>query len=120
MEKPIQAFFDKLPKEKAAIAFQLRDFILKSYPQVSESIKWNQLVFHFNKVNIAFIYTYSKVGYINFGFFNATSLHDPLGKFEGTGKRMRHIKLYKKADIPKSQVNKWFGEQIALIEMSRI
>jgi hypothetical protein len=32
-------------------------------------------------------------GYVNLGFFFGASVTDPLGLLEGTGKRMRHVKL---------------------------
>src|SRR4029453_317870 len=32
-------------------------------------------------------------GHVNVGFFNGAALEDPAGLFEGSGKRMRHVKL---------------------------
>jgi len=31
--------------------------------------------------------------HVNVGFYHGASLHDPAGLLEGTGKRMRHVKL---------------------------
>lgn len=36
--------------------------------------------------------------HVNVGFFNGASLEDPAGLLEGSGKRMRHVKL--KPDVP--------------------
>jgi hypothetical protein len=65
-------------------------------------------------MNIAFIYTYPGVDYMNLGFMKATSLQDPKKLFEGTGKGMRHIKIQTPKDIPSIQIKKWVKESITL------
>ncbi|HEX4159869.1 MAG TPA: DUF1801 domain-containing protein [Rhizomicrobium sp.] len=41
----------------------------------------------------AFGYVDAFSAHVNVGFFNGSSLDDPAGLLEGTGKRMRHVKL---------------------------
>jgi hypothetical protein len=41
----------------------------------------------------AFGYVDAFSAHVNLGFFNGSSLDDPAGLLEGTGKRMRHVKL---------------------------
>lgn len=41
----------------------------------------------------AFGYVNAFSGHASVGFFNAAALPDPAGLLEGTGKRMRHVKL---------------------------
>ena len=41
----------------------------------------------------AFGYVGAFKAHVNVGFFNGTSLDDPAGLLEGTGKRMRHAKV---------------------------
>jgi hypothetical protein len=41
----------------------------------------------------AFGYVNAFSGHVNVGFFYGTMLDDPAGLLEGTGKRMRHVKL---------------------------
>src|SRR4051812_8320326 len=103
MEPKIQKFFLKLPVEKQKLAMQLRDVILNADKKITEDIKWNQLTFVY-KGNLAFIYTLSKQPYINLGFMQALSLSDPKKLFEGTGKSMRHIKVYSEKDISVKQI----------------
>lgn len=64
--------------------------------------------------NLAFIYTYKTVDYINFGFFKATSLSDPKGLLEGTGKGMRHVKIHNEKEINEQQIVAWVREAIRL------
>jgi hypothetical protein len=40
--------------------------------------------------------------HVNVGFFNGAALRDPAGLLEGTGKRMRHVKLKPDRDIDSS------------------
>jgi hypothetical protein len=41
----------------------------------------------------AFGYVNTFTSHVNVGFFNGAALEDPSGLLEGTGKRMRHVKL---------------------------
>lgn len=113
MEPKIQQFLVALPEQKRNLAVQVRDIILTSSPAISEVIKWRQLTFISGKKDIAFIYTYSSVDYINLGFMQATSLTDPKKLFEGTGKGMRHIKIRTAKDIPALQIKKWVKEVVS-------
>jgi hypothetical protein len=42
--------------------------------------------------------------HVNVGFFNGAALRDPAGLLEGTGKRMRHVKLKPGFDIDSSSL----------------
>jgi len=116
MDPKIQKFLATLPDDKRAVAMQVRDIILAASPAVSETIKWRQLTFVCGKVNLAFVYTYKTVDYINLGFLQATALSDPKKLFEGTGKGMRHIKIRTSKDIPAAQIKKWVKEAVSLAE----
>jgi len=118
MDFPTLSFFEKLPIEQKPTAMLVRDCIMTAFPQVAESIKWNQLTFHYRNTNLAFIYSQSEK-HLNLGFFNATSLHDPQALFEGMGKRMRHIKLFAGFPIPEAQIRSWFGEAVMLAEVRK-
>ncbi len=116
MDSKIEQFITALGEPKANLALQLRDIMLAAHPGITEAIKWGNLTFMYGKHNFAFIYSYKQVQYVNLGFFDAMSLQDPKGLFEGTGERMRHIKVETEKDIPKAQVKKWVKETIALLE----
>lgn len=47
----------------------------------------------------AFAYVDAYKSHINIGFFNGAGLDDPAGLLEGTGKYMRHVKLYPDKEI---------------------
>ena len=113
---PIQKLLIGLPDEKRQLFLELRELMLSAAPGITESLKWGQLTFNLGKKSFAFIYTYKNLPYVNLGFFFATSLSDPKSLFEGTGKGMRHIKIYGPKDIPKTQIKKWVKETVMLIE----
>ena len=43
--------------------------------------------------------------HVNVGFYNGASLDDPLGLLEGTGKRMRHVKLRMGREVDPAALN---------------
>ena len=118
MDSATLLFFEKLPVEQKPTAIRIRDIIMTAFPQVAESIKWDQLTFHYRNTNLAFMYSPS-ADHLNLGFFNATSLHDPQTLFEGTGKRMRHIKLFAGSPIPEAQIISWFAGAVTLAEVHK-
>jgi hypothetical protein len=114
MNPGIERFFLQLPDAIRPLAMELREVILQGDKGLQEDIKWGQLTFSKAKKNLAFIYSSAKSGYINLGFFKATLLDDPQKMFEGTGKLMRHIKLYPHSIIPSEQIQDWIRQAAAL------
>jgi len=49
--------------------------------------------------DVAFAYVGAFKNHVNVGFFNGATLDDPFELLEGTGKRMRHVKLKRNADV---------------------
>jgi hypothetical protein len=47
----------------------------------------------------AFAYVGAYTGHASIGFFHGAALPDPAGLLEGTGKRMRHVKLRPGAEV---------------------
>lgn len=93
---------------------EVREVILDAQGGLEEHIKWGQLTFSRVRKNIAFIYSYPDSACINLGFFKATLLADPDKMFEGTGKLMRHLKLYPGRPIPAAQIQEWIRQAVAL------
>jgi hypothetical protein len=49
--------------------------------------------------DVPFAYVGAFKDHVNVGFFNGAALHDPFELLEGTGKRMRHVKLTPGAEV---------------------
>jgi hypothetical protein len=72
------------------IAAQLRELIRQAAPELREGIKWSQPVYELQR---PVCYIQSHQENLNLGFWRGIELSDPEGMLEGTGKRMRHVKL---------------------------
>jgi hypothetical protein len=89
------ASFDDYLKEQnsknQAIIRALRRFVKRVEPGLSEAVKWGNGCWVGSSGPVA--YVYSAAGYVQFGFFNGSSLKDPRGLLEGKGKYVRHTKV---------------------------
>ena len=84
------------PKNQAIIR-ALRKFVKRIEPKLSEAVKWGNGCWIGSKGPVA--YVYSDMGYVQFGFFNGSSLKDPKGLLEGKGQYVRHIKVHDRSAI---------------------
>ncbi len=93
------------------IAEALQRVTLNTDPDLTEAIKWGNPTYEKDgKV----CYLAAGNGYISLGFFNGASLSDPDGRIEGTGKKMRHVKVRSLADVNAEQIAAWVREAVAL------
>ena len=81
---------DQTPGNQAIIR-ALRRFVRRIEPGLSEAVKWGNGCWVGSDGPVA--YVYSATGYVQFGFFNGSSLKDPRGLLEGKGKYVRHTKV---------------------------
>jgi hypothetical protein len=89
---------DQSPKNQAIIR-ALRQFVKRVEPGLSEAVKWGNGCWVGSKGPVA--YVYSDTGYVQFGFFNGSSLKDPKGLLEGKGQYVRHTKVRHASEIDK-------------------
>ena len=87
MDKKIQTWLATYPEYKQQLVLALRDLFLTTHAEITEGIKWNNLNFAHHKKDIAFIYTFPKVQYVNVGFFRAVSLIDTKICLKGMGSK---------------------------------
>ena len=81
---------DQSPKNQTIIR-ALRRFVKRVQPGLSEAVKWGNGCWVGADGPVA--YVYSATGYVQFGFFNGSSLKDPKGLLEGSGQYVRHTKV---------------------------
>ena len=87
---------DQNPKNHTTIR-ALRRFVNHVEPKRTEAVKWGNGCWIGTNRPVA--YVYSATGYVQFGFFNGSSLKDPKGLLEGKGKYVRHIKVRDASEI---------------------
>ena len=79
------------------LAQGLRRMFLEAAPDFRESIKWGKPCFE-KKVRIFYIASQADK-YVTLGLWQGALLPNPDGLIEGTGKRMRHVKVRSLEDL---------------------
>jgi hypothetical protein len=92
----VDAYIESLPTEQAKIVSALRKVILKAAPEATESFKWAQPVYESGG---PFCYIKAFKSSVNFGFWRGVDLDDPDGRLEGSGHKMRHVKIEELSQI---------------------
>ena len=73
------------------LASELRRMFLEAAPDLRESIKWGNPCFE-KKMRVFYIGSQGD-RYVTLGLWQGALLPNPEGLIEGTGKRMRHMKI---------------------------
>ena len=114
-QKTTEPWLASLQPPLRPIAESLRRLILEADPDLSESIKWGNPTFERGgKV----CYLAATKAYVSLGFFNGAALTDPEGIIEGTGKKMRHVKLRVLEDIRSELLSSWVRQAVELNQQS--
>lgn len=99
-------------KDKGVIVKELVTIVEKAAPKGESGIKWSQPVFWDDNGPFCFIKAHKN--HVNIGFWRGAQLKDPKGLLEGTGDKMRHIKITNKQDIDKSAITDFVKQNIKL------
>ena len=91
----------ELPAETSdnvkAIAQKLRELILADFPEATEVVRLGDGAASYGvgpkKMSESHVYVMPKTVYVNLGFWHGVNLADPKRLLEGTGKKMRHVKV---------------------------
>jgi len=79
------------------VVAHLRALVKKSVPKVKEGVNpWHVPIFESNG---PICYYMAGKNHITLGFIRGTSLPDPQGLLEGTGKNLRHVKIKTVEDL---------------------
>lgn len=104
-------FVAKLDPARKQSVQALRKLIRKAGPSLEETVKWGMPCYT-GKENVCCIMVFRD--HVNLGFFKGTSLGDPAGILEGTGKGLRHVKVYKASDIKERPVTALIRQAAAI------
>ena len=107
----IEGFVDAIEPAKRAHVQALRKFVKKEQPQLREAIRWGNLTWLGNK-DVCWVLVYAE--HVDFGFHQGASLKDPKGLLEGTGKRLRHVKIHDGGDIRPKEFAALLKQAVAL------
>lgn len=98
MNKEIKKYLDNLPSPQKKICEKVREIIIKSFPNLKESMK-NGVPSYENKY-----YIVGLKDHVNIGFFIEGLSAEEIGLFEGKGKLTRHIKIYGFDEIDEKKI----------------
>ena len=100
-DKSVEGYLATLNDWRRDVVASLRTMIQKAAPKSSENVKWSQPVYEHHGP-FAWIKAHAK--HVNLGFWRGVELPDPRKLLEGTGNRMRHIKLGSLKDAGKKEL----------------
>jgi hypothetical protein len=107
----VEGYISKLDPSQSEIVSRVRQIILEIVPGVKESLKWGRPVY---EMNGPMCYLKAHKNSVNFGFWRGVELEDPEGLLQGTGQKMRHVKLKEKMDIDRPAFKAFVRQAVAL------
>ena len=110
-EKTVDAYIARLEAWQAEIVTGVRQIVLKAAPEAKEAINWAQPVYSSNG---PFAYIKAFKNSVNFGFWPGVDLADPQGILEGSGEKMRHVKLSSLDDIDEQAFSDFIQQAVQL------
>ncbi len=94
--KEVSDFIEKANEDQRVILNTLRMLIEKAVPNSKEQFKWGRPVYGTEK---DYCYLALAKKHVTLGFMNFQKIDDHENLLEGTGKQMRHIKIFSIEDI---------------------
>ena len=110
-ENTVDAYISSLNDKQAEIVSSVRQIVLKAAPDAEEAIKWAQPVYSSNG---PFAYIKAFKNSVNFGFWRGVDLKDPKDLLQGSGDKMRHVKLTSLEDIDTAAFSDFINQAMQL------
>jgi len=107
----IDAYIAGLRDWRSEVVMYLCQLTAESAPRAAGSITWGQPVY---KQKGPFLYVKAYPHIVHFGFWRGVKLEDPEKLLVGDGDRMRHIKLWSRADVREERFSAWIREAVKL------
>jgi hypothetical protein len=108
MSISVEEFLENFSPEVREISFSLRNLVFKLVPEADEIVYtgWGNIQFYFNgKTKSHFCAINPLKDRVDFFFLRATELNDTAGLLEGTGKKLRHVKVKSLSQVNNPALN---------------
>ena len=109
--KTVDEYIDGLEGWKSDVAARVRNVVTITAPEAKESIKWAQPVY---EINGPFCYMKAFKNSMNFGFWRGIDIDDPKGLLQGSGDKMRHVKLEGVDDVDEETFASFVSQAVKL------
>ena len=98
--------------EAQALALELRALVRRLVPEAQEKIYpgWGVADYGTDAPGRGFMSIGPQKGYVNLYFMNGVDLLDPDELLEGTGKRLKHVKIRQPEDLKKRSLHALIGQ----------
>jgi len=125
MTAPEQATFEDLlnitPNELRPIVVALKNLILELDVKTCEVVRLGDKAATYGvgpkKMSEGYVYIMPHKKWVNLGFYKGAALEDKHGLLEGTGKKLRHIKMHHLEAVHEPEVRSL--KQLAIAERQR-
>ena len=99
------------------IMSRLRETILAIHPEACETVRLGDRAATYGlgprKMIDGYAYVMPHSEWVNLGFFQGASLNDPGGLLEGSGAKMRHVKVRSIADAERPEIRELVAAAVA-------
>ena len=92
----VEQYLNSLPEKQQKLAKEIHNLILETSSEITQTLKWGYPCYA-GAVDVCYLAGQTK--HLNFGFYQGGLLPDPEKLLEGTGAKMRHIKIRSAVDI---------------------
>ena len=105
--KSAESWFALLDPSLFSIAGKLRKLIQDTDSEITETLKWGMPNY---KKDESICALRAGNGYIAFQVYSGSILNDPDSLLEGSGKKMRHVKIWSESEIKDKQFISWIQQ----------
>lgn len=99
------------------IAVRLREIVLEVDPDAVEVVRLGDRAATYGvgpkKMSEGYAYILPQKNWVNLGFYKGSDLPDPAGLMEGTGKKLRHVKVRAVEDAERPEIRALLKEALA-------
>jgi hypothetical protein len=107
MNEEVDGYIEKQKSPQKEICQRLRKIILKTYPDINEEMRVGVPCYGHSKDDICGKYYIAALkDHVNLGFTLKGLSKNEINLFEGTGKTMKHIKVYSLNDLDEKKIVK--------------
>lgn len=116
----VHEFIDLLPEDARTIVLALRDVVLRTVPNVTESVVWNCLSYHRpeigGRVKGSVCQIVVRKGIVRLDFIHGVRLHNPKHLLRGTLESKRFIPIHSIKDAHNPEIAHLIREASTLVE----
>lgn len=109
--KDVETYVKSLDPPMMDLTKRLHTIIKKALPHATETIKWGNPTYTIGGKNVAWVLNYKD--HVDLGFFMGAKLKSKL--LEGTGKGLRHIKIWTESDINEDEFTRLLKDAAKLV-----